>query len=367
MKGEIWKDIPKLEMYFQVSNYGRIKRLAYELTYSDGRVYLKPQKIIKLVVVQIPNKHVGDTIYFLRTTLTLFGHHYNFSLARLVFNVFVKSFDMKDPATIILAKDGNGLNITLPNLKMATVHDKQKRIYDLGRSPGLEPSPQDKKWAVMRSIEVNSKPITKYSMTTGLRLATYRGISIAARKNGIAVSHIGNCARGREPSAGGFIWSYKNSPYLDLNARLKKKAKSILRNKKKFGKKITQYSMDGKKVATYLTISDAFTITGISTADISLVTRKKRKSAGGYYWKPGYGPSKINLTGYLYGEVLRAKNRCRTVKQYSVTGRYLNRFDSIKQAAEILGINKTSISCAVNGRQKTAGGFKWRLVANKEK
>lgn len=51
IKGERWKDIPGLEMYFKVSTYGRVKRLEYELTYSDGRIYVKPEKIIKPVVM----------------------------------------------------------------------------------------------------------------------------------------------------------------------------------------------------------------------------------------------------------------------------------------------------------------------------
>ncbi|MBK8787018.1 MAG: hypothetical protein IPN43_11135 [Chitinophagaceae bacterium] len=45
MKGEKWKFIPGAELYFKVSNYGRIKRLEYELSYSDGRLYIKPEKL----------------------------------------------------------------------------------------------------------------------------------------------------------------------------------------------------------------------------------------------------------------------------------------------------------------------------------
>lgn len=84
IKGEKWKDVPGLEMYAQVSNYGRIKRLAYELEYSDGRVFLKPEKIIKPVVMKIPNRFTNDHVSFLRATITLFKQKHNFSLARLV-------------------------------------------------------------------------------------------------------------------------------------------------------------------------------------------------------------------------------------------------------------------------------------------
>ncbi|HTE24654.1 NUMOD4 domain-containing protein [Flavitalea sp.] len=62
IKGERWKDIPGLEMYFKVSNFGRIKRLENELEYSDGRVYIKPEKIIKPVLMKIPNGFMMDNI-----------------------------------------------------------------------------------------------------------------------------------------------------------------------------------------------------------------------------------------------------------------------------------------------------------------
>lgn len=65
IKGEQWKDIPGFEMYFKVSNYGRIKRLEYELEYSDGRVYIKPEKLIKPILMKIYNSFMNDNVFFL--------------------------------------------------------------------------------------------------------------------------------------------------------------------------------------------------------------------------------------------------------------------------------------------------------------
>src|SRR6476620_815985 len=96
IRGERWKDIPGLEFYARISNYGRLKRLAYELEYIDGRSYIKPEKIIKPVVVNIPDRFKNDTLTFLLTTITLYRKVYNFSIARLVFNCFIKPYDMKD-------------------------------------------------------------------------------------------------------------------------------------------------------------------------------------------------------------------------------------------------------------------------------
>jgi hypothetical protein len=92
IKGERWKDIPGLEMYFKVSDYGRVKRLEYELTYSDGRIYVKPEKIIKPVIKEIHNNFKNDDLFFLQISATLFKRKYNFSIARLVFNCFYPTF-----------------------------------------------------------------------------------------------------------------------------------------------------------------------------------------------------------------------------------------------------------------------------------
>ena len=77
MKGEKWKFIPGAELYFKVSNYGRIKRLEYELRYSDGRLYIKPEKIIKPTIRKTCNTFTNDNLFHLHTRFTLFKRKYN--------------------------------------------------------------------------------------------------------------------------------------------------------------------------------------------------------------------------------------------------------------------------------------------------
>ena len=105
-----------------------LKRMAYDLQYVDGRFYIKPEKIIKPVVVNIPNRFKNDTLTFLRTTITIHRKVYNFSIARLVYHCFIKPFDMQDDSIIILTKNSKGLDIKLSDLKLASQREKQKRI-----------------------------------------------------------------------------------------------------------------------------------------------------------------------------------------------------------------------------------------------
>ena len=80
-------------------------------------------------------------------------------------------------------------------------------------------------------------------------------------------------------------------PILELTEQRRK------RNKEVFGKKVTQYSMNGKRLAMFPCIKDAAKATGIERGEISKVMRNKnnRFSAGGFYWQKGYGPAKIDL------------------------------------------------------------------------
>jgi hypothetical protein len=365
IKGEKWKDIPGLEGYFMVSNLGRIKRLEYEQEYSDGRLYMRPAKIIKPVVVILHNNFMNDNIFFLRTTVTLDKRKYNYSVARLVYNCFIESFNMEDETIVIITKDRNGLNIKPSNLKKATRSEKQKRIFELNRRipPVLEGEARQR--AIAKSKLTNSKKVTQYTME-GEKIKTYPSISIAAQKIGISSTHISNRAGGTEYSAGGFIWRHGNAKKIDITPMLTSIEKRRQRNKDDFGKKVTQYQIDGKRVLVFQTINDASKATGINHSQISDVINKKRNSAGGFYWLQGYGAAVIDLSAHEYGEVLRAKRRQKPVKQYSKDGKYLQTFASVKEAALSVEVHSTTIHGALSGKQQTSGGYKWEYL-KKEK
>lgn len=361
IKGERWKDIPGVEMYFMVSNMGRIKRLEYEQVYSDGRVFIKPEKIIKPFLVKFPNGFVKDDIYFLRTAFTLYKQKYNFSVARLVYHCFIKPINLHDQSFVIMTKDGDGRNILPPNLIKASLSDKQQRIFDLNRREPLFVDKEARERCIANSKLANNKQVTQYNMQ-GKKIRTYPSITAAAEKTGISHSHISSRASGVEFSAGGFIWRLGKEPAIDITPMLHTIAERRKKNKADFGKKVSQYKMNGQRVATYPTINDAAKATGIKQGEISRVMRKKRYSAGGFYWYDGEGPLFIDLSAYEYGEVIRAKNRQRPVMQYSKNGKPIKKYDSVKQAAEAVSVSSTCISEALSGKQQTAGGYKWKYI-----
>jgi|ERR1035437_940 group I intron endonuclease len=77
-----------------------------------------------------------------------------------------------------------------------------------------------------------------------------------------------------------------------------------------------------------------------------------------------YYKNKINRTAWLVGRKERTIEQSVKVNQICVkTGKILNTFNSIKIAAEKMGLkNSTTISDCLNNRQLTSKGFKWEKV-----
>lgn len=121
IRHERWKDLPGLEGYYQISNYGRIKRLEYEMKYKNGAIYLKEEKIIKPGIIHQPNKFKKDTTCFLRNRVVFKKKKYSFTIARIVYHCFVEHFDYADPNVVIICRDGDNFNIKASNLAKVTV------------------------------------------------------------------------------------------------------------------------------------------------------------------------------------------------------------------------------------------------------
>lgn len=58
-------------------------------------------------------------------------------------------------------------------------------------------------------------------------------------------------------------------------------------------KVISQYTMDGKWIATYCSITEATAQTSINHGNISACARGERRSAGGYTWRYGDAANKL--------------------------------------------------------------------------
>jgi hypothetical protein len=359
IKGEKWEAIPGLDGYYLISNFGRIKRLEYEMQYRNGAIYVKPEKIIKPMIVRQRNRYKKDYTHFLTTRVKVNGKRYSFTIARIVYYCFVASFNLQDQSIFILCKDLDNFNIRTSNLVMATLSEKQQRVVSRKRmrSPFLDMTTKDRQRQRQAIVIKISKEVSQYSLK-GRKIKTYPSAAAAQRATGIFATSIGNVASGGKISAGGFLWRWGREQQVDVNA-LKAERRKIYNEK--YGQKVTQYDLSGKKIAHYLSIKEAAEASGAHVNAINLVLRGKYKSAKGFYWKKGYGKDQIDLSSYKWGKESMALTRSKKVKQYDLEGKYLQTFISVKQAAQSIGVTTSTMSGVLNGRQQTCSGYKWQF------
>lgn len=79
-----------------------------------------------------------------------------------------------------------------------------------------------------------------------------------------------------------------------------------------------------------------------------------------------YG-KRIDGTGYLTNLVdggLGGTGQGKHIECYSITGAFVRAYKSLTEAADHLGINKSTICAALNGRTKLAGNYRWAYTGD---
>ena len=123
-------------------------------------------------------------------------------------------------------------------------------------------------------------------------------------------------------------------------------------------KKIYQYTREGVFLKEWGSISEASKAIKINNSNISMCAEGKRTIAGGYRWSFEYFEK---LPPIQKQKRSRKGINGKPINQLDAHGNILNCFSSLCEAEEKIGINATSISKALNGHIKTAGGFRWEF------
>lgn len=358
LKNEIWEDIPFLDGAYLVSNFGRVKRVKREVYASDDKIMHFPERIIRSYPDVQKNKSVNDEIYHLAASVTIEKKRYKFSIPRLVFYCFVDKFPLDDYSLVVYAKDGNGKNIKPSNLRLTDLSGKAKRIFERGRLKKDIETTYDEylRTGSTRSSNPYCKQVSQYT-SEGKFIKTFPSIRTASRVTGATERGIISVLKGRQIRSSGNVWSYRKQKHVDVKAI---RRTNIERRNRMVGKRVTQYDLNGKRVAIYYTIAEAGRKTKVNTSDIHAVLNGKQRSAGGYVWKKGFGKSMINVKGYLTGEAWRSKRRQKKITKYNLKGKAIKEFESVKQAAKEERVSGGYISMAVK-KQLIIRGFQWRF------
>ena len=147
---------------------------------------------------------------------------------------------------------------------------------------------------------------------------------------------------------------------------LESKKKMSEAQRKKQGKKIDQYDLNGNYIQTFNRTIDAGIAMGnyYRYVQITACCKGKKRSAFGYLWK--YNNDSRNIF-----EVRKPKgtNNKRPVVCLTKQHEYVAEFPSILEAAIACGnaTNSSSINKVVHGKCKTAFGFKWMYKEDYER
>ena len=183
-------------------------------------------------------------------------------------------------------------------------------------------------------------PVYQYDFN-GKLIASYLGINEAGRINNISGTHISECCRNLRQSAGGYFWSFSDKENF---------SKKDIKDHR--GCKIIQYDMQGNELARYNSAKEAAEATNGSAPAITKACRGKSKSSNGFQWH--YDIDNQNI---VYSVKSGVKKQ---ISQWSLDNHFIKTFESISEASRQTGIALSSISSAVKGQRKTAGGFLWK-------
>ena len=126
----------------------------------------------------------------------------------------------------------------------------------------------------------NLKPVCQYNLKAEF-IRDFRSINEAGRITGINPSCIRGCCRGKNKSAGDFLWKYKDDskkvePYhrIRIQGVAHHSAKAVL-----------QFSTTNEFIKEWGYINEASRELGISAAAICACCKMKLKTAGGFIWR----------------------------------------------------------------------------------
>lgn len=361
---ERWDDIPGLDGYYEISTFGRIKRLYREVLTSDGKVMRFQERIIRSFPDKQYNKTVDEYNFHLSANLTIEGRTFKIAVARIVYYVFKKKFDLEDMNLVVIAKDGDGKNIRLSNLQLADIKRKAARIFKRGRLKReiVTTWEEFKKTGKKLSDNPFCRQVSQYSYD-GKYIATFPSIRVASKVTGVSERGIVAVLKGRQIRVATFHWAYGNTKKsIDLNEIREKHLKG---RRKLVGRVVTMYDTKGNRIGIFDSVASATEYSGVRGADIQAAISGRQKSAGGYIWTSGSGAASISVKGQHFGEELRASRRMIPVGKYSVEGKLIKKYKSINALAEEKGCTASNMTTVIN-KQKLYKGYFYKKLSKSE-
>ena len=118
------------------------------------------------------------------------------------------------------------------------------------------------------------KTVYQYSIEDGSLVNTYDSLQSAGSAVNADKRSVSSAALGVNKTCKGFVWSYSSSS--------SSFPKHINDNRRKV---VQQFSLEGEFINEFKSVSEASKLTGCNKTGIGKVSRRERKSCGGYLWR----------------------------------------------------------------------------------
>lgn len=179
---EIWKDIEEFKGYYQVSNFGHVRRIA---NYSNQCAeWSHTPTILKA------RKHSNG---YLRVMLSINNKHYDRYIHRLVAKAFLTN---ENEYKEINHKDGNKTNNYVSNLEWCDRSYNNKHAYSIGLR------------TVKGCCGKHKKTVAQIDIKTKMIINIFDSIDYASQTMNCSHASITNCCVGRYKTSHGFKWTY---------------------------------------------------------------------------------------------------------------------------------------------------------------
>lgn len=173
---EIWKNIKDYEGLYQVSNFGKVKRLQHKRC---DRNQIMKERLVKVIK---PSNN-----WYPYLSLCKNGKTKNVYLHRLIAIAFIPN---PNNYPCINHKDGNKQNNKIDNLEWCSFSHNNKEAHKLKLNKGNAKN--------VIQLDKNQKFIKEWFSTRE-----------AEKELNIANGKVSWCCIGKRKTAGGFIWKYK--------------------------------------------------------------------------------------------------------------------------------------------------------------
>jgi hypothetical protein len=199
---EIWKDVPNYEGLYQVSSMGRVKRLSgYTPRYRGERI--KPDLVFHPESIYKPSRNRKGYLYF---DLLKYDGYKRIRKVSFVHRVVLMSFNPNENYKSLQVNHINGIkdDNRVENLEWVTNRDNQLHANLNGlRAP-------------KKSFDSTCSRAVHQCDSEGNILNTFGSIIDASEKTKIESQNIRKVVKGRRPFAGGYIWKYVDSKFINM-------------------------------------------------------------------------------------------------------------------------------------------------------